>query len=71
MVNIQEETMEKVKIDPERMQVTTSLADPETKVLLISEGKVRYFEMADFGQFTAKTHEGKVTFWENAERGKM
>lgn len=63
--------MEKVKIDYERKQVTTSLGDPETKVLLISGGKVQYVEMAVHGQFTVKTHQGKVSFWENAERGTM
>ncbi|WP_338754884.1 hypothetical protein [Bacillus sp. FJAT-52991] len=61
----------KFKIDYQRMQVTANLMDPEPTILIISEGKVRCIEMFDHGHFIAKTHDGKITSWENTEKGKM
>lgn len=61
----------KIYVDYANMEVTANLLVDEPTILIISEGKVQCIAMHDHGQFIAKSHEGRITAWENTEKGKM
>lgn len=48
-------------IDHERRTATVPLITDSPMVLVINKGNARIFEIADYGEFHLKTHDGNVT----------
>jgi hypothetical protein len=59
-----------LEIDHQRNIATVPLTD-EPKVLLISEGRARLYELHEYGSFLVKMHDGKITKVDNTESDKF
>lgn len=59
-----------LNIDYERGTATVPITNGPT-VLLINQGKAKIFFLHDYGEFVAKTHEGKISHYAVTETGKF